>query len=158
MVMNKKYTIDIKDILNSLDMRDIQWYDNLSDDEKHKISNWQIMRFMSACQTNNKEIEFHYLTLTNDIVNVNFNLLKKYPDLQYKLLQIVGIGKKQYHPWIPPSKREKDSKLISWLCDRFPTYSYDEILDLLLINKKEDIILFLQDNGLSDEEINEFIR
>jgi hypothetical protein len=159
MVMKKQYDIDIKDILHALDTHNTKWYDSLTTDEKKKLNIWQIMRFMCSCQTNNKEIEYHYLTMTNDIVNVNFNLLKHHPELQYKLLQLVGVGKKQFHPWVPPSNnRGKSSKLVSWFCEKYANYSYDEVLDLLSINEKSDIILFLKDNGLSDDEINDLLK
>lgn len=152
------YKVDIKNVMNALDTRDHSWYDKLTEEEKKDISIWQIMRFMSSCQSKSDDIEYHYLIMTNEIVNTHFNLLRNDPELQFKLLQIVGLGLKQYHPWIPPAKRQKTNKLFDFFLERYPTYREDDVYDLLSISTKEEIIKFLQDNGLSDEEIKELTK
>lgn len=154
----KKYSVDIKQVMNALDSRDTEWYDKLTEEEKKDISIWQLMRFMSSCQSSSKDIEYHYLVMTNEIVNTHFNILRNDPELQFRLLQIVGLGAKQYHPWIPPTKREKKNKLFELILEKYPTYSIDEVYDMISISSKEEIIKFLQDNGLGDEEIKELTK
>ena len=59
--------IDIKHVLNAIDNRDFSWIDTLTQEEKKKLSIWQIMRFVSSCDAYNNDIKFHYLQMTNDI-------------------------------------------------------------------------------------------
>ena len=63
------------------------------------------MRYCSSVKNNVKDIEEHYLEFTNEIVNVHFNTLRHHPELQFKLMQAIGIGKQMYHPWIVSQKR-----------------------------------------------------
>lgn len=154
----KKYNIDIKNVMNAVDTRDFEWYNNLSTEEKKDISIWQLMRFMSSCQTNTKDIEYHHLAMTNEIVNTNFNILRNEPELQFRLLQMVGIGIKQYHPWIAPTKRPKKDKLFELILEKYPIYSEDEVYDMISLSTKKEIITFLQDNGLSDGEIKQLTK
>ena len=67
------------------------------------------------------EINHYYLTTVNDLVNVHFSQLIKHPKLQYRLMQIAGIGSEQFHPWIAPGKRKKsktgNDKLVNFFVD-----------------------------------------
>ena len=55
--------IDIKHVLNAIDNRDFSWIDTLTQEEKKKLSIWQIMRFVSSCDAYNNDIKFHYLQI-----------------------------------------------------------------------------------------------
>ena len=103
--MSNKLTI--KEEMRAIDQRDVGWWDTLTEEEQKKISPWLLMRYTSACDTNHDAIRDHYLTMTNELVNVQFNTLRHHVQLQHRLMQVVGIGKSQYHPWIAPGKRQK---------------------------------------------------
>jgi len=96
--MSKKRLLDIKTVMKVLDTKKYEWYENLSDEEKNEVSPWQLMRFMSSVQSNNREIIDFHLTFVNDLVNVNFNVIREHPELQVRLMQIVGMGVPQFHP------------------------------------------------------------
>ena len=49
------------------------------------------MRYTSSA--GDKNFTEHYLEWTNEVVNVHFNKLRQHPELQFKLLQLVGLGK-----------------------------------------------------------------
>lgn len=145
--------LDIKQVLGAVDNRDFEWINTLSDEDKKKLSVWQIMRFVSSCDSSNKEITRHYLQMTNDIVNTHFNSLRLHPELQFRLLQVCGIGSKQYHAWIPPSKKEKSNKVKNWLESQFPEYNDDEIDLLFKNNTTNELKSFAMEKGLQDKEI-----
>jgi hypothetical protein len=96
----KEKLLDIKDVLSNLDCNNYEYYNNLSDDEKKEISSFVLMRFLSSSSGNYPE---HYLLCVNDIVNYNFSILNKHPNLMWMSLALCGIGSKQYHPWYPYS-------------------------------------------------------
>ena len=61
--------IDIKHVLNAIDNRDFSWIDTLTQEEKKKLSIWQIMRFVSSCDAYNNDIKASFFTYVNGGVN-----------------------------------------------------------------------------------------
>lgn len=149
--------VDLKAVMKSIDTRDTNWYNSLSDDEKKDITIWQLMRFTSSCNSKIQDINYHYLTMTNEIVNRNFNILNKHPELQFRLLQTVGIGNAQFHPWIKPPKSKKKDNLTEYLKTQFPECNDDEI-QILSSKDKSEIKVFLLENGLDDKSIKEILK
>ena len=143
--------------MRAIDQRDVGWWDTLTEEEKKKISPWVLMRYTSACDTNHDEIRDHYLTMTNELVNVQFNTLRHHPQLQHHLLQIVGIGKSQYHPWIAPGKRQKKNKVAEWLLTLYPHLNDDE-LDIMLQSDKKELKALAERAGLTDKQIKEIFK
>lgn len=155
MVMSNKLTI--KEEMRAIDQRDVGWWDTLTDEEKKKVSPWVLMRYTSACDTNYDQIRDHYLMLTNDLVNVHFNALRHHPQLQHRLLQVVGIGKTQYHPWIAPGKRQKKNKVAEWLLELYPHLNDDE-LAILMDSSKDEIKALAESAGMTDKDIKALFK
>ena len=153
--MSNKLTI--KEEMRAIDQRDMGWWDTLTEEEQKKISPWVLMRYTSACDTNHDEIRDHYLTMTNALVNVHFNVLRHHPQLQHRLLQIVGIGKSQYHPWIAPGKRQKKNKVAEWLLELYPGLNDDE-LDILLQSDKKELKALAEETGMTDKQIKDLFK
>lgn len=149
--------LSIKEEMRAIDCRDHGWWDTLSDEERKKISPWVLMRYTSACDSNHDEIRNHYLVMTNELVNVHFNELTKHPQLQHRLLQIVGIGKSQYHPWIPPGKRGSKNPIEQFLIKLYPLANDDE-LEILLQMDKDEITDLAEQAGMSDKEIKALFK
>ena len=153
--MSNKLTI--KEEMRAIDQRDMGWWDTLTEEEQKKISPWVLMRYTSTCDTNHDEIRDHYLTMTNALVNVHFNVLRHHPQLQHRLLQIVGIGKSQYHPWIAPGKRQKKNKVAEWLLELYPGLNDDE-LDILLQSDKKELKALAEETGMTDKQIKDLFK
>lgn len=153
--MSNKLTI--KEEMRAIDQRDAGWWDTLTPEEQKKISPWLLMRYTSACDTNHDAIRDHYLTMTNELVNVQFNTLRHHVQLQHRLLQVVGIGKSQYHPWIPPGKRQKKNNIAEWLLTLYPGINDDE-LDILLETSKSELKSLAQSAGMLDKEIKALFK
>ena len=118
------------------------------------------MRYTSAVQTKNPDIEYHYLALTNELVNKHYNILRRDPQLQHKLLQCVGLGSTQFHPWIPPSKQRKSKagKLVKWLQEIYPIYNDEELELLVSTNDKQDFIDLAEEMGMDKKDIKELFK
>ena len=121
--MSNKLTI--KEEMRSIDVKDRTWYNSLTDEEKKKVGIWVLMRYASSVKHGIKDFEEHYLEWTNELVNVHFNTLRHHPELQYQLLQAVGLGKVQYHPWIAPGKKGTDKPLFKFFKEKHPEYNDD---------------------------------
>ena len=83
--MNK---LSIKEEMRAIDQRDSGWWDSLTEEEQKKIGIWILMRYTSAVESKNSDIEYHYLDLTKDLVNKHYNILRHEPQLQHKMLQL----------------------------------------------------------------------
>ena len=156
-MMNK---LTIKEEMRAIDQRDRAWWASLTEEEQKKVSIFVLMRYTSAVQTKSPDIEYHYLALTNELVNKHYNILRREPQLQHKLLQCVGLGSTQFHPWIPPSKQRKSKcgKLKKWLQEIYPIYNDDE-LDLLVSTNDVQIFKDLaEEMGMDKKQIKELFK
>lgn len=145
-------TLDME--LPAMDFRNMNFYRDLSDEHKKEISLWLLMRFMSSSQSAKE----HHLLMVNDLVNQNFSVISKHPELQWKLLALCGSGKKQFHPWIVPPKGQKKNKIEETILEFFPLLNDEELELFLTINTKEDLELFFKENGYDDKTIKELLK
>lgn len=142
----------------AIDLRKFNWYENLTEEDRDEVNKkmWIFQRWASSVSANVYSINEHYLTLMNDLVNVNFNDLTKHPELQIRLMQCVGLGTSQEHPWIKPMKKKKDTsgnkKLFKYYVQIFPSMNDDEIA-FMMDSPKAEIKEFLQLQGLDDKKI-----
>ena len=123
-----------KRVLPALDTRNKALYENLSEEEMKGFSPWLVQRYLSSAESANNAIIEHYLIMTNDIVNVNFSEVKD-PEMTWKLMSMVGIGKSLKHPYIAPGggKRKKKNAFRTWLREQYPHLD-DQELDIWISN------------------------
>lgn len=151
----KKSSIQLTEMLYALDTRDKSFYEKLTDEQKKEFSPWLCMRYASSCKG---QYSNYYLIMVNSFVNNEFNTLTKHPNLQWKLLSLCGVGIKQYHPWIPPPKRQAKSKLYEELSKLFPLYNDDELSLVLKKNGKAELIEMFESHGYDDKEIKDIFK
>jgi len=141
--------LSIKAEMSAIDKKNRNWYNDLTADEKKKVSPWMLMRYASSVKHDVIDFEEHYLEWTNELVNVHFNTLRHHPELQIQLLQVVGIGSNQFHPWIAPGKRGKSDKMVELVATKYPYLNDDEIniyLNTLTVKQAKDLKEQLDDN------------
>lgn len=150
----KESTLSLSSELSAMDMRDKDFYANLSDEHKKEISLWVLMRYMSSARGD----AYNHLTTVNDLVNVDFSTIAKHPELQWKLLAICGTNKKQFHDWIPPGKKAKKNKLEEALIGLNSLMKDDELALFQRINTREDFEEYFRANAFDDKTINEIFK
>jgi hypothetical protein len=152
----------IKEEMTALDRRNFTWYSELSEEDQKSLSMYVMMRYAASTNSNVTEINEHYLTMVNELVNVNFNDMRKHPELQWRLLQCAAIGTTQFHQWIAPMKRKKDKsknpKLFAFYETKYPHFNDDEIETLIKMQDKDDIRELLKEHGLGDKEIKALLK
>jgi hypothetical protein len=123
-----------KRVLPALDTRNKTLYENLTEEEMKGFSPWLVQRYLSSAESANNAIIEHYLIMTNDIVNTNFSEVKD-PEMTWKLMSMVGIGKSLKHPYIAPGggKRKKKNAFKAWLSEQYPHLD-DQELDIWISN------------------------
>lgn len=148
--------------MSAIDRRKFDWYNSLTDEERKGLSMWVLMRYCSSTGSKVNEINEHYLTMTNELVNVHFNDLRHHPELQMRLMQCVGIGTNQFHPWIKPMKKKSDNAsnklLFQFYLDQYPHLDGDEINMLIDSMTQEEIVQELEGYGYSDKDIKAYLK
>jgi len=148
--------LNIKEEMRAIDAKDRRWYNSLTEEEKSKLGIWLLMRYTS--NAGEKMFQEHYLEWTNEVVNVHFNKLRKHPQLQWQLLQLVGLGKPTYHPWIAPGKAGKKNKLQKWVEENYPHLNDDEVDIFISVRSKEDFIELFEEYGLDKKQIKDILK
>jgi hypothetical protein len=150
--------LTIKEEMRAIDTKDRDWYNSLTDEERKKLGIWVMMRYVSTVKHDIKDFEEHYLEWTNELVNVHHNILRHHPQLQFQLLQAVGLGKSMFHQWIAPGKKGTDSKLYKIFKELYPQYNDDELELFTLQHTEHEITEILEELGYDKKEIKKIIK
>ena len=142
--------------LEALDFNDKDFYVNLTDEQRKVFSAWIIMRYSSSCSGDNAE---YALRMTNELVNVDFSIISKHPQLQWMLLSLCGTGKKEYRQWIaPPSSKRKKNPKQEFLSMVHPNANAEELALLEQLNTDDDIRSLAISYGYDDKQIKEILK
>ena len=144
-------SVPLKDVCLAIDKRNKKFYNSLDPEQQKKFSTWLYMRYASS--VDGPIFRDHYLEMINDLVNVNFNDLTKHKELQWLLISLCGIGKKQFHPWIKPGKRKEKPKIKTWLAKAFLNLKDSELDTLIELNTIDELKDYATQQGLTDKEI-----
>lgn len=150
-VAKKEHKLDIWAVLKAADQGDLNFYSNLSDDQKKEFIPYVLMRWMSA--VNNTALSEHYITTTNSFINIGFWELVNHPELQWKLFAACGAGITQRHAWIPNSKKTSTSKLNRLLCEFNPSLNDTELHLIKQKLTKESLKQLCLDYAMDNSEI-----
>jgi len=152
----KEYKLDIRRVLENLDRGNRKFYESLTDEEKKAFAPFVLMRWASSI-SGSRDLQEHYLVHVNELVNVNYSALNKHPELQWLLFSLIGIGSKQYHPWVPmPKKMKSAGTLVSLLLETaYPNANRDELEIMRRQNTDEDLIEHALSLAWSDKDIKD---
>ena len=144
--MNDK--LNIANEMKCFDLKDRNFYNSLTEEERKKFSNFLMIRWGSSVQ-GNAELQNYYLQSSNHYVNKHFFTINRHPKLQWLCATAVspGLGAHR-HLWIAPKKKEAGiSGIKKQLLELFPTLKNDEIELLAKINSKKDIDAYVKAIG-----------
>lgn len=98
--------LSIQNEMTQFDRKNREFYNDLSDEERKKFSNYLMIRWGSAVQ-GSRELQEFYVIATNQRLNRHFFAVNRHPRLQWLMSTTVspGLGT-QRHVWIAPKKRE----------------------------------------------------
>ena len=144
--------LSISNEMAQFDKKNRTFYDDLTDEEKKKFSNFLMIRYGSSVEgktARDKLIQQYYLQSCNENLNKHFFTINKHPKLQWLCATTVspGDGSKR-HTWIAPKKKEAGASGIKkQLADLYPNMKADEIEVMAKINTKKDIDDYLKQSG-----------
>ena len=140
--------LSIQNEMTQFDRKNRKFYDELTDEERKKFSNYLMIRWGSAVQ-GSRELQEFYVIATNERLNKRFFDINRHPRLQWLCATTVspGLGTHR-HPWIAPKKREAGASGIrKQLAELYPHMKDDELEVMIKINTKKDIDAYLKQAG-----------
>jgi hypothetical protein len=140
--------LSIQNEMAQFDCKNRRFYDELTDEERKKFSNYLMIRWGSAVQ-GSAELQEFYLIATNERLNKHFFAINRHPKLQWLCATTVSpsMGTNR-HQWIAPKKKEGSTSAIrKQLAELFPTLKNDELDVMSAITTKKELDSYLQKLG-----------
>ena len=151
----KPPVLDIIRELEAVDLRNYDFYENLTDEERKAFSPYVLMRFTSNAN-GDRDIQEWFIERTNEFVNKDhWTLSKNHKALLWKLYAATGAGIKCYHQYLPVKKVELN-KIEKLLADLHPTYKNDEIKLLASLMSKDDVNELFDKLGFDKKQRKEY--
>ena len=130
------------------DLKDREFYDNLTDEERKKFSNYLMIRWGSAVH-GSRELQEFYVVATNERLNKYFYAVNRHPKLQWLMATSVSPGMGVHrHQWIAPKKKESGSSEVKkTLMQLYPTMKMSDIETLAAITDSKELKEHLKHMG-----------
>jgi hypothetical protein len=145
--------LNITNEMRMFDRKVRTFYDDLTEEERKKFSNYLMIRWGSAVQGSSELQEF-YLVATNERLNKHFFAINKHPKLQWLAATSVSPGMGVHrHQWISPKKKEAGSNEVKkFLLEQFPAMKASDIETLANFVTKKDIKEYQREHGHADKD------
>lgn len=137
--------------MSQLDLKNRSFYDDLTDEERKKFSNYLMVRWSSAVH-GSRDLQEFYVISANERFNKHFFAVNRHPKLQWLMATTVspGLGSHR-HQWIAPKKKEPAANDIKkQLMDLYPNMKLDDIDVLARLTSRQDLKNHLREYGNPD--------
>jgi hypothetical protein len=148
MSTEKKFQLDIFQLMERIDRGETDLWDKLSDEEKKGFSALIIMRWMSGTSDQRQII---YL---NEFVNQVVFPFGKHPELLLKLLGVSSSKRPKRYQWYPMvgGKKSKNELTIR-VIKEYHQYTTKEAKDVQRLLNKDDITSMAEEMGWQKDEM-----
>ncbi len=154
MVAKKQYKLDLWKLLSSINMKNIDYYNNMTEEEMKEFSPLVIMRWLTGC-SDSRSKPARQLAIINQFLNPYVFHLRKHEGLLYKLMTITTDNFDGKYRFIkkhkPNIKFPKSTKVIKELFN----YNKKDSQDAVNVLSSTDIIDMAKTLGYQDPEIKE---
>ena len=131
--------LNIANEMRQFDLKNRNFYNDLTDEERKKFSNYLMIRWGSSVQ-GSRELQEFYVIATNERLNKHFFAIGRHPKLQWLCATTVSPGMGTHrHQWITPKKKNGGTTEVKRiLMEIMPTAKMSDIETLAsLVSKKE---------------------
>ena len=144
--------LDLKKTLRAADMRDKNFYDQMSEDDQKLYSPFMLMKYMASVK-GEQWMQEHYVETVNECVNKHLWTLSKYKKLAWMLTSMCGVEQGQFHPWLGSKKKTGNGDKQKLLTRLYENMKSDDIDLLADINDKKELKELARDFGNDDKQI-----
>lgn len=140
--------LSIQNEMMQLDLKNRSFYDELTDDERKKFSNYLMVRWGSSVQ-GSRELQEFYVIATNERLNRHFFSVNRHPKLQWLMATSISPGMGSHrHQWIAPKKKDAGrNEVRKALMDLYPGMKISDIECLATLVDKKELKQYLRDHG-----------
>ena len=143
--------LNIANEMREFDLKNRNFYADLTDEEKKKFSNFLMIRWGSSVQ-GSRDLQEFYVISTNERLNKHFFTINKHPQLQWLCASSVSPGMGVHrHQWISPKKKDENSANAGTkkkqLMMLFPSLKTTDIEVLSKLLTQKEIDLYLRELG-----------
>jgi hypothetical protein len=140
--------LNIANEMKQLDLKNRQFYNELTPEERKKFSNFLMIRWGSSVQ-GPRELQEYYVQSCNHYFNKHFFSLNKHPELQWLCATAVSPGMGAHrHQWIAPKKKEGSNSVVrKKLAEFYPNMKDDELDLLAKITTKQELDEYVKAHG-----------
>jgi hypothetical protein len=141
--------LSIANEMSQFDLKNRQFYNELTDEERKKFSNYLMIRWGSAVQ-GSQDLQEFYLISCNERFNKHFFAINRHPKLQWLCATTVSPGMGTHrHQWIAPKKKEGNTSAVrKQLAELYPNMKSDELDIMSAITTKKELDTYLKEMGL----------
>jgi hypothetical protein len=145
--------LSIQNEMAQFDLKNRDFYDELTDEERKKFSNYLMIRWGSAVQ-GSPELQEFYLISCNERLNKNFFAINRHPKLQWLCATAVSPGMGTHrHQWIAPKKKDGGTNEVKKaLMELYPNMKMADIEALAAVTDKREIKEYLREHGGVDKD------
>lgn len=150
--MSNKLSLNYQ--LTELDRKNKNFYDNLSEEEKKKCSNYMMLKYCANVD-GDLTLQTWYLFACNERVNKYFFDINDHPNLQWLTCTTAspGLGR-QNHYWLSPKKKDGfNDKIVNFLSKLYPHMKQSDVEMLAQINTENSVKELAKSMGVSLSEI-----
>ena len=143
--------LSIQNEMAEFDRKNRSFYDELTDEERKKFSNYLMIRWGSSVQ-GSRDLQEFYVIATNERLNKHFFSVNRHPRLQWLMATSVSPGMGTHrHQWIAPKKKDAGtSEVKKALMEIYPNMKMSDIELLATITDKKEIREYLREHGNND--------
>jgi hypothetical protein len=139
--------LNIANEMRMFDQKVRTFYDELTDEERKKFSNYLMIRWGSSVQ-GSRELQEFYVLSTNERFNKHFFSINRHPKLQWLCATSVSPGMGSFrHQWIAGPKKAAKNKLAAQLSEHLPQYKLDDVDCLMAINDDKEIKRWIEERN-----------
>ena len=133
--------LNINNEMRQFDLKNRDFYDELTDEDRKKFSNYLMIRWGSSVQAD-RELQEYYVQSTNHYLNKHFFAVNRHPKLQWLMATAVSPGMGAHrHQWIAPKKKDGNGsgEVKKKLMELYPTMKISDIEAMAALNTKKDL-------------------
>jgi hypothetical protein len=146
--------LNIINEMRQFDRKNRGFYDELTDEERKKFSNYLMIRWGSAVE-GSRELQEFYVIATNERLNRHFFSVGRHPKLQWLMATSVSPGMGTHrHPWIALKKKEAGvGSIRRQLAEYYPHLKDDELDLLASMTSTADLKALICSHGNDDKKV-----
>jgi hypothetical protein len=158
---DKKYKLNMFDALRAMDLKNRDFYDNLTDQEKKGFAPFVMVRWASSVNHPMPEMDEWWIKATNQRFNTDLLNISEHPKLQWLAATTTspGMGAMK-HQWVGYKKKTGKSQnaLRKFIVQQFPTLNDDEVVFLMSQLTRDEIKQYALDLGYNDKDIKAIFK